>query len=65
MPARYIRNKKLHAKYRELDEPVPAPVQQIPAVEKEAFQTPVKQRKKGKSRDYMTQGFLQAYGDTP
>ena len=63
MPARYIRNKKLHAQYRQLDEPVPPPVQQIPATQQqEAFQTPIKRRKKGEKRDYMTQGVLEAYG---
>jgi hypothetical protein len=65
MPARYIRNKKLHLQYTKLNEPVPPPppVQQIPAGEKqEAFQTPIKRREKGKKRDYMTQGVLEACG---
>ena len=66
MPARYIRNKKLHLQYKKLNEPAPAPppVQQIPAAGKEAFETPVK-RVKGKRRDYMVEGVLQGFGSTP
>jgi hypothetical protein len=68
MPARYIRNKKLHQQYRVLNETTPPPqVQpQIPPAKQEGepFQpgyTPVK-RQKGKKRDYMLDGVLQSFG---
>jgi hypothetical protein len=72
MPARYIRNRKLHEQYKGLDEtpspppPLPTPVAPEHAKDVDTpFQpgyTPIKNRVKGQKRDYMTDGFLQGYG---
>ena len=72
MPTRYIRNKKLHERYKDLNgttpPPPPPPLPQVPQIppakEEEPFQpgyTPIK-RVKGKKRNYKVDGVLESFG---